>query len=655
MSKLLLNSVSRTLGERILFRDLTLHLEEGDKLALVGPNGSGKSTLLRIISGQESPDSGSVEIEPPHLGVAHGVQDIGARDLEKPLLDWVLEALPSWSDFWSRWQQAQQSGDREARSRLAQEQSALEEAYGYHPESRARSILQGLGFGEADQGAQLSLLSGGWRERAKLGRALVKGSDILLLDEPTNHLDLEALNWLERFLAAFKGIVVFVAHERYFLDRIGNRLLYIGEDSLPTLYRGNYSSFLQWREEAAKTTRRRREKLEQQIRHKQRFVDRFRAKASKASLAQSRLKQIEALEEEKAKLQEPPDPKSLRFNWRAPERSGDIVLSAGELQFGFYPNKPLWPPLSFTLHRGQKVGLLGQNGCGKSTLLKLIRGELSPTGGWVSLGSGVKPAYFAQHMTDLLREEGTVLEEMRRLCDNRRTEEEMRFALGTFLLDERFWDSRVAELSGGERTRLLLAWVFISGGNFLILDEPTNNLDLESRQALVRAIRDFSGTVLTVAHDRYLLTEGVSELWMLRSDGLHSVSGDPANLSLREDEGGQRQEKSPDTGKKDRDKERKRKEAERRNAIHRALQPRQRRYAELEAELEEVLQQLSETETRLYDPATYSGSGQDLNELNQAYNRLQERSEALMQQMQELKEAISRLQNGELLEESLDS
>jgi len=649
MSKLLLDSISRSIGDRTLFQDVSLHLEAGDKLAVVGQNGSGKSTLLRIISGEDSPDSGRVEIEPANLGVAHCVQDIAASHLEMSLIGWVLDALPSWSDFWTRWQRSQQDGDREALTRLAEEQATLESSYGYHPETRARSILQGLGFDEAAQEEPLQRLSGGWRERAKLAKALVRGSDVLLLDEPTNHLDLEALEWLERFIASFKGIVVFVAHERYFLDRIGNRLLYIGEDSRPTLFRGNYTAFLQWREEAAKATRRRKEKLDQQIQHKQQFVDRFRAKASKASLAQSRLKQIQALEDEKAKLHEPPDPKSLSFSWKAPQRSGDIVLSASELEFGFEPGSPLWAGISFTLHRGQKVGLLGQNGCGKSTLLKLIRGELFPTRGEVRLGSGVKPAYFAQHMTDLLNEEGTVLGEMRRMCDNRRTEEEMRSALGMFMLGERFWQSRVATLSGGERTRLLLAWVFISGGNFLILDEPTNNLDLESRQALIQAIKDFEGTVLTVAHDRYLLQEGVSELWMLRSDGLHAVYGDIGNLSMREDGGGEQEKRSADSGKKDRDKERKRREAERRNTIHRALQPRKERYAELESELEEVLTKLSETEARLSDPATYTSSGEDVNELNQTYSRLQERSESLMQEMQELEDAIARLQNGEMV------
>lgn len=649
MSNLILDAVSKSLGDRNLFTDVCLHLGPGDKLAVVGPNGSGKSTLLGLISGKEQPDSGSIRQTPAHTGIGYCEQEIAEQDLQSPLLDWVLSSLPSWSDFWARWQQAQEQGDQAQILRLSEEQTHLERDCGYHPENRARSILQGLGFPETCHSSSLKRLSGGWRERAKLARALVSGSEILLLDEPTNHLDLEALQWLEQFLASFGGILVLVAHDRYLLDRIANKLLYIGEGTRPTLHHGNYTSFLHWYEEASKTLQRRREKIEEQIRHKQAFVDKFRYNASKAAMAQSRIKEIEALQEEKRSLAEPEKPKTLRFSWKQPPRSGDVVLRAQDLQFCFSEQEPLWSPLSFTLHRGHKVGLLGPNGCGKSTLLKLILGELAPYRGSIQLGSKVQAGYFAQHMTEMLREEGTVLEEMRRLTENRRREEEMRSALGMFLLGERFWESRVRELSGGERSRLLLAWIFLSGANFLILDEPTNNLDLDSRGALVEAIKKFEGTVLAVAHDRYLLQEAIQELWILRESGLQEASPEFSlerpGREKEQEQGGSGESRSSRSG----DKERRRREAERRNAIHRALQPRRERYAALESRLEEVLQQLSETESQLSDPDTYSSS-QDINELNQAYLRLQEQSEELLQQMQELEQSITRLKNGEMVD-----
>jgi ATP-binding cassette subfamily F protein 3 len=467
---------------------------------------------------------------------------------------------------------------------------------------------------------------------------------VLLLDEPTNHLDLEALQWLEQFVLGFRGIVVFVAHERYFLDRIANQLLYLGDRNRTILHRGNFSSFLQWQEEAEKTTQREMEKLDRQIQHKQHFVDRFRYKASKASLAQSRLKQIESLEARKRELEQsrPSRQKGVSFRWMEPDRSGDLVLSVADLEFAYGGGEGLWPPLSFNLYRGQKVGLLGPNGCGKSTLLKILRGDLKPAAGGVKLGSGVKPAYFAQHMSDALREQGSVLGEMRRLCNEERKEEEMRFALGLFLLDSRLWDRRVAELSGGERSKLLLASIFLSGANFLLLDEPTNNLDLEARESLVQALAEFGGTVLTVAHDRHLLQEATGELWHLNGSGLREVehgfltaprSGEPKGEA----------DSGPAGEKRDLRKERKREEAQRRNRIYRELRPKQERYGELESELEEVLSELEEVESKLADPATYGSSG-DVAETNRRYRELQNRSDELMREMQGLEEEIKRLQ-----------
>ena len=645
MTKLVLQAVSKSLAGHSLFEDVSLTLESGDKLAVVGPNGSGKSTLLKLISGEEIPDAGRIDISPAQLGVGLCVQDIGADELSRRLLDWVLEALPSWSDLWRRWQQAQQAGDSRELERLAEEQSKLESFYGYHPESRARAILRGLGFEAAREQEPLSRLSGGWRERAKLAKALVKGSDVLLLDEPTNHLDLEALAWLEQFMLEFKGVVVFVAHERTFLDRISNKLLFISPQTGHLIYTGNFSGFLDWRSEVEKTTRRQLEKLNRQIEHKQQFVDRFRYKASKASLAQSRVKEIEALEAKKQELELPRHYRGLSFQWLEPERSGDVVLSAADIEFAYPGGEPLWPPLSFNLYRGQKIGLIGPNGCGKSTLLRLIYGEIQPAAGTIRLGSKVKPAYFTQHMSDMLQEEATVMEEMRRLCRDRKREEEMRSALGLFLLGESFWDRRVARLSGGERSRLMLASLFISGANFLILDEPTNNLDLESREALVLALERFGGTVLTVAHDRYLLQQATQELYRLSQAGLEQVdyqvllSGrlrDPVRACAA---GASEQHAS---SKQDRRKEQKRKEARQRNELYRELRPKQERYSELEKDLEQVLREQEEVERRLADPAFYA-SREDVAAENRRYQALQEQSDVILQEMEELEETIQGL------------
>jgi len=647
MTKLVLNSVSKSFGERILFKDVSLTLENWDRLSITGPNGCGKSTLLNIISGEDQPESGRVDINPSQLGIGYCTQDIGAEELNNLVLDWVLEALPSWNDFWHRWQKAQNEGKEKHLQQLADEQSRLENFYGYHPEKRAKSILDGLGLDESMQSSRLHNLSGGWRERAKLAKSLVKGSEILLLDEPTNHLDLEALNWLEQFLKGFKGIVVFVAHDRYFLDEISNRILYLGDGSNPILHKGNFTSFLEKQQEIEETTRKEIEKIDRQIEHKQKFVDRFRYKASKAALAQSRIKQIQALQEKKQELHLPEKNKNLSFRWQEPERSGDIVLNASDLEFSFDSGKFLWPSLDFTICRGQKIALLGANGCGKSTLLKLIMDELTPQKGEIKLGSKVKPAYFSQHMTDKLYESGTVVQEMRRLRPEITKNEEIYAALGLFLLDESYWEHKVKDLSGGERSRLLLASIFLSGANFLVLDEPTNNLDLESRESLIHALKNFGGTLLMVAHDRHLLNEAATQLWYLSDKGLELIDHEFLDKKKQPQKPGEHcknEEKSGPTEniKKSR-KEQKREEAKKRNYINQAVKSRTERYQELEEQLEQVMQQQEEMEAKLADPRTYQ-SREEATEANRNYKQLQEQSEEIITEMQSLEEEIEQIQ-----------
>ena len=644
--RLLVQSVSKSFGGTELFRNVHMELAPGHRVAVVGPNGSGKSTLLHIIAGQMAPDEGRVRIHPPGAGIGYAWQELDTSEVQTPLFSWVGEVIPSWQDLWERWERAAEEGTLQ---QLAQEQTELEHTFGYNPEHRIQSVLTGLGFSPAQWAAPLGQLSGGWQERAKLARLLVQGTDILLLDEPTNHLDLEAVFWLESFLAKFEGIVVFVAHDRFFLDRVGNRVLAL--DRGRAVFRpGTFSEYLAWEQEQREQRRRQADKLHQAIQHRQHYVDRFRYKADKAKQAQSRMRQIEQLQSQLDSVAPDPARKQLSFAWPEPQRSGNTVLKVVDMQFAYPGGVSLWPSLSFHLYRGEKVALVGPNGCGKSTLLKIMAKELQPKGGEVKSGTKVRIGYFSQHIRETLHLDRTVLTEIRRMADAGTKEEELRSVLGLFLLHESMWERPVRELSGGEKNRLLLASLFLARANCLLLDEPTNHLDLETREALVQALQHYQGTVCLVAHDRYLLAQVPEEIWMLSEKGLRGLVGGYAEYEaiLQQSEESRSQTGSspgrPDAGRsKEAVKEKKRQEARQRNERFRLLRPKKEQYARLEQELEKVLQKQSEIETALADPQTYA-QGEQVGELNREYQELKERAEYIFLELENLEQEVEALE-----------
>jgi len=642
MSKITVQAVSKSYSGVDLFMGLSMEVHSGTRLALVGPNGCGKSTLLKIMAGETSPDSGKVSIpKGSQIGFVH--QDLGAADLEKSLQDFVLEVFPSWTEFWREWRAALEHGDEAALVRLHQRQEELEHQFGYNPEHRAHAILSGLGFAPAAFTRLVGEFSGGWRERAKLARVLVAGADILFLDEPTNHLDLEAVEWLESYVRDFEGVLVFVAHDRYFLDRAANKVLFLGGEK-PVLRDGNFSQFLEWNAERSEQARRMAEKLRTEIGKKQAFVDRFRAKATKAKQAQSRLGQIGKLQSELESLAPETPSRSLSFSWPEPERGNQTVMSAVDLSFSF-PDAALFSDLSFTIYRGQKIGLVGPNGQGKSTLIKLINGQLAPTRGRISMGSSIVTGYFSQHQTDIVRPACTVMSEIRRLAAPSASDNQLKSALGLFMLGERYWDKKVEALSGGEKNRLVLSTLFLSRANFLILDEPTNHLDIESREALMDALSAYKGTMLVVAHDRYLLSEVVSEIWELHSEGIemHQCGFDEYYARKKEREA--KAEREPDLTKvvRQEQKQKKREQAEMRNRIYQQLKPMRKKYEKLEAELEANLTEQDALEQKLADPATYEDVPLS-RELGQRFAALQNRAEELMSDLAYLEKELQELE-----------
>ena len=645
MASLSVTNLHKSYGGRDLFTALSFDVPDGCRLALVGPNGCGKSTLLRILAGEAGADRGEIKTGDA-AGVGYVAQELSPDDLSQGILAFVLAVFPSWADFWARWESALAARDETLLARLAREQADLEARFGYNPEHKAESVLMGLGFTREEFGKTVGQFSGGWRERAKLARVLVQGTGTLLLDEPTNHLDLEAVEWLEEYLLSFPGALAFVAHDRVFLDKVATHVLPLGT-AKPTPRKGNFSQYLAWTEEQEVVRARQAEKIEARIGHQMDYIRRFRVKARKAAQAQSKLRSVEKLQEELSGLAPERRRKSLSFSLPEPPPAEKVVMQAVDLAFSFSGGAPLWKPLSFTVYRGQKIALVAPNGAGKSTLIKLLTGGLAPTGGSVLPGAKTRLGYFSQHQTEILSLSGTVLSEMRRLSDPRCLEEELMGTLGLFLLGEEYFDRPVARLSGGEKSRLVLASLFLRRCNFLILDEPTNHLDLESREALIEALAGFSGTILLVAHDRWLMQEVAEEAWALTREGVTQYLGgfeEYERCRRREAAETPKNCPAPETQlRRKLDKDEKRRQAELRNALSREMKPKKEAYDRLMLDLDAVAEAQAEAERVLALPETYADHERFLR-LTSEYQRHKEREEELLLELAALETDLAALE-----------
>ncbi len=644
-----IHNLSKAFNGRDILDDFSLEIQSGVRLCVCGPNGCGKSTLLRLVAGVESPDGGRV-ILPKGCRLGYVEQELGDTVLDMDLLHWVQDVLPDWNDFWEAWEKASKSGDETALLRLGARQAELEQMYGYNPEHRAKTVLSGLGFSEKKWAMPVRQLSGGWRERAKLARVLTAGADVLLLDEPTNHLDLEAVEWLEDFLMSYQGALVFVAHDLVFMDKIGTHVLYLGAGK-PLFRKGSFSQFIETQAEAEGQREREAQRIAGEIERKMAFVRRFKAKATKARQAGSRQKQAKKLERELENYQPEAKRRDLAFKWPEPARADKTVLSAVDVGYSFEDGTRLWPNLSFNLYRGQKVAVVGPNGCGKSTLLKVIAGKVERDHGAVVMGSLVRMGFFSQHQLEILNSSGTVLGEIRRLSDPRMTEEELMSVLGLFMLGQQYFERFVSTLSGGEKSRLVLATLFLARCNFLVLDEPTNHLDLESREALVEALDTFEGTLLMVAHDRHLLSTVAEEVWALSKDGITVFEdGFEAYDIVRRASGATLSDGEANAARgggslsREELKRLKREQADARNRLYKELKPKQEAFAKLEKTFEEVLEEQSVVEADLADPDVYA-DGARATELLRRFAELQAKSEHLMEQMAELEPVIADLES----------
>ena len=511
------NEISLWRGPRELIHNLTVSIHSGEKVGIVGGNGVGKSSLFALIRGALQADRGEVTL-PPQAVIAHVAQETPAVD--RRAIDYVIDGDAPLRHIEAQLQQAQQQGDG---TREAQWHGELEAIDGYRAHSRAAVLLNGLGFSEEKQQQAVSCFSGGWRMRLNLAQALMCRSDMLLLDEPTNHLDLDAVLWLEDWLKSYAGTLLLISHDRDFLDKICNRIAHIEHRQL-TLYRGNYSDFEQTRSQRLAQQQSLFEKQQRERAKMERFVERFRAKATRARQAQSRLKALARMADIGAAQVDSP----FHFRFSSEPIHAPLLLELDEVATGYGrvdDSVPLLSAIRLHIAPGDRLGLLGRNGAGKSTLIKLLAGELPAWTGRRNEAASLKIGYFAQHQLEQLDAEASPLLHFQRL-DKQAREQDLRNFLGGFGFQGDRVEEPVAPFSGGEKARLVLAMVVYRKPNLLLLDEPTNHLDLAMRHALVEALQSFEGAVCVVSHDRFLLNMVADRFCLVEAGRVEAFAGD---------------------------------------------------------------------------------------------------------------------------------
>ncbi len=646
-----IRDLTYSIGERILLNRINLSLHPGQRLGLVGPNGAGKTTLLRILNGELQADEGTI-LKPKNYTIGYLPQE--TLDFDRgTLLGAVLESKAEIQKIELEMQDIrhQLSNGKENDGALLNRLGVLQDRFallgGYEVESEAKKILTGLGFKEKDFFSPLRAFSGGWRMRAYLARILLVKPDLLLLDEPTNHLDIPSLEWIENFLRTFSGSMIIVSHDRFFLDRLAQHIAELNRGRLK-VYAGNYHFYERERRKEQELLLKKWEEQQQEIARVERFIERFRYKATKAAQVQSRIKRLEKLQ----RIEPPDEDKTIRFKIKASIPSFKDVLKIRSLFFR-YPDQEHWllRHIDLDLYRGEKVALVGPNGVGKTTFTRLITGELLPLQGSITLGERVQAAYYAQHQVDALHLENTVFDEVRSHAAPE-FQGRIRDILGVFGLSGDAVEKKIRVLSGGEKARVSLAKILLSPANFLIMDEPTNHLDLQSKEALEYALQEYDGTLLLISHDRYFLDKLVTRVFELHDGTIAGYEGNYSDyLRLKELRENARVE--PPTTQKiqqntvKKSKERKRLEAQARQAVSKQRNALQQEIAELEQNIEQMEIRKKQLENALADPATYKDQEQAV-QLKQEYADLEDQLTKAEERWEkanlELEDLLQRLQ-----------
>ena len=638
MAILTVNNIKQSFGEETILENITFEMQKGERVGLVGVNGSGKTTLFKVLTGEYTPDTGSVVFGKDTV-LGYMEQHV-CRDFEKTALDEVMTVFAPLLRMERELEDINQllsahPGDQDL-EKLILRQTQLNDAFvdggGLTCRSRARSALMGLGFTEEQLTNKVGVLSGGQKAKLQLAKMLLSGANLLLLDEPTNHLDIPSVEWLESFLTAYTGAYIVISHDRYFLDKVTSRTLEMKGRGLDS-YKGNYSRYLDLKAEKRLAAQRVYESTQKEIKRIEGIIEqqrRWNQERNYVTIA-SKQKQIDRLE---ATLEEPDkDPEEIRFQFHASRRSGDDVLTAEDLSLSFGGPK-LFEHVNLEIKRGQKVFLIGPNGCGKTSLFKILLGQYRQDTGLVKIGVGVDMGYYEQSQLSL-DDSKTVIDEIWDLHP-RMTQTEVRSALAVFLFKGEDVFKPVGALSGGERARVLLLKLMLSKANFLLLDEPTNHLDIGSCQALEDALLGYDGTLFVVSHDRYLINKLADRVYVLGKDGARLYHGNyDAYLEQREKEQQALPQEEKPQPKVNLYKLRKERESE--------LRKKRSALSRLEQEIEENDRSRKALEQRLEQPEI-AADYEAVTQTSQEIGKLQEVAEGLLLRWTELSEELEALE-----------
>ena len=633
-----INNLSYYIGGRALYENASLHIRPKDKIGLVGLNGTGKSTLLKIIHGDYQPSSGEVQ-KSKDCTIGFLNQDLLSYQSEDSILDVALEAfkdtLKLQDEIDAVLKQMETDHSDAIIQKLARLQDQFEANEGYTIKAKAEEVLEGIGFSTQDLKRPLKTFSGGWRMRVMLAKLLLEKPSLLMLDEPTNHLDLPSIQWVENYLKSYEGAVIVVSHDREFLDNCIETTVEVSNGSL-TVYAGNYSFYQEERKERMEIQQNAFENQQQMIKQTERFIERFRAKATKSNQVQSRIKALERMERVNEVVD---DQIAVNFKFKFSQKSGRDVVVLDHVSKA-YGDLVILKDSSARIERGDKVALIGANGKGKSTLLRIIDGT-EPIEGKREQGHNVIKSFFAQHQLEALNVDNEILQEMQQ-AGSKKTETELRNVLGCFLFTNEDVFKKIKVLSGGEKSRVALAKTLISEANFLLLDEPTNHLDMQSVNILIQALQQYEGTFITVSHDRHFIRGVANKIWYIEGQQIKEYPGSYDEYEYWRSQ----QQLDNSESKQDIRSKSIKKQSYNQTELQQAkkdLKKKEQELSQIEERIMLVEEKKKNLEAEMANPEVYVES-QKMNKATEAYQQAKLEEEKLNQQWEKLVEEIGQLQ-----------